>query len=376
MPRSRVLEVLGRELGSGVLTPFLVSRLSILAAGLLAIAFGRMHAEEWHVSSEAWIDMWARWDSGFYLDIAADGYTYAQGQMSSVAFFPMYPFLLRTLALGSQNRQLLTVVGWLVSSVATLLAFHLLYRLTSLDYGREVGRRTVWYLAFFPTSFFLGMVYTEGLFLLLTVAAFYSARQRCWVVAGILGGLSAATRPIGVLLVLPLAYEWHRQGPRRWLSAWPLLLIPLGLVSYMLYLSFAFDSPLRFVQAQTAWGRAASVGEMLQRAQDLLSDPQVLARASRIGLELVFVVIGVVLLIRLLRDQRPSYALYALYTIGLPLATLQVLSMPRFLIVAFPLFIALAEWLDRKSIFSLVVMVSGLAQTILVARWSLWYWVA
>jgi hypothetical protein len=348
----------------------------ILLTGVLAISFGSLSADAWRHSSRPWLDMWARWDSGFYIQIATTGYKYSETELSNLAFFPLYPQLIRILSLGSDDPELLTVTGVIISNVAALTAFYLLYRLVLLDENRDTGRRTIWLLAFFPTSFFLSVVYTEGLFLMLTVAAFYAARRNHWLAAGLMGALSAVTRSIGVLLIAPLAYEWWLQKPRRWQALLSLALIPLGLGLYMLYLDAQFGDPLIFSAVQSGWGRSISLQGAITRARDLLSDPALSQRAIRSAVDLLFMLFGAVFLIGLARKLRPSYFIYAAYCFLVPLATLQVLSIPRLLIIIFPFFILMAAYLHRPALFKTTVIIFALLQIIFVARWSLWFWVA
>jgi hypothetical protein len=359
-----------------VFIPFAASRLACLIVGLLVVGFAPMQATGWHVSAHNWIDIWARWDSGFYLDIAATGYSYTSGQLSTVAFFPLYPLLMRLITFGSQDHQLLTIVGWLISNVATLAAFALLYRLVALDWDESIAKCTVLYIALFPTSFFFNVVYTEGLFLFLTVAAFYCARQRWWLAAGILGGLSAATRVIGALLVFPLAYEWNKHKPRRWLSPGFLLLVPCGLLAYMFYLKFTFGDPLLFMKAQADWGRNTSLVDIPYLINSLLTVPDLGNRILHAGVDIFLVIISAGLLIALLWQDRKSYQMYAIYAFVIPLLSLQVVSMPRYILVIFPFFIVMAQWLKKPVIFAVTLAIMGVLQAILFARWSLWFWVA
>jgi hypothetical protein len=320
--------------------------------------------------------MWARWDSGFYLGIVTQGYNYIPGEMSSTAFFPLYPLLIRLFSAGSQNKEIATVLGVIISNLATLIALFLLYRLVLVDEDSNVGGRTIWLVSFFPTSFFLSMVMTEGLFFLTTMAAFYFARQKQWPVAGFSGALSAASRTIGVLLIFPLAYEWYTQRPRRWRRLLPLMLIPLGLGLYMLYLNAEFGDPLAFSKASAAWGRVTSIGNVRDRIQDLLADPNLVQRALRVGIDIIITLFGGLVLVVLARRLRPSYIIYAAYCLLVPLITLQVVSMPRYIIVVFPLFIALAKVLKKPVAFRATVLFFAVLQLVFVARWSLWYWVA
>ena len=126
-----------------------------------------------------------RWDSVYYVEIARHGYT----QLKQAGFFPLYPLLTGALdgIVGST-----VVAGTLISLVAFAVGLVLFDRLAVLETGSSlVARRAVWLLALFPASLFFSAVYTEGLFLALSVGAFLAARNGRWAWAGILGGLAA-----------------------------------------------------------------------------------------------------------------------------------------------------------------------------------------
>lgn len=361
---------------SDVFLPFFFSRLSIFVAGQLALAWGTVLPGYWRASQKSWIDMWARWDVGWYFGIALRGYEYVPGEQSNVAFLPLFPLVLRLFSFGSQNREILVITGWIFSNLATLVAFYFLYRLTLLDYSLVTARRTIWLLAFFPTSYYLSVPYSEGLFLALTVTAFYAARKRFWLIAGLLAGLSAATRVSGILLIMPLAWEWYQQRPRRWLSVWPLVLIPMGLAAYMLYLDLNFGDPLLFSTVRANWGRTLSATGVMDNIIQLFTAPDPLQRAQAAALELSFAVLSIFLFINVLRRQRLSYGLFAGYSIAVPLASIRVVSYSRYMMVTFPLFIAMAQIFSRPALYRLALFAMGLLQFVMVTRWTLWYWVA
>src|SRR6185503_12430190 len=148
----------------------------------------------------------ARWDSVWYLRIADSGYG---DSAPRAAFFPLYPLLVRGVAtvLGGSHGALL-VAAYLVSLAAFLGALTLLYRLTELELGRRLARPTLLLLAVFPAAVFFGAPYSESLFLLLAVGAFYAARTGRWAWAGACAGLASATRSAGLLLIIPLAMIW------------------------------------------------------------------------------------------------------------------------------------------------------------------------
>jgi hypothetical protein len=271
----------------------------------------------------------------------------------------------------------LITAGLVLSNVATFFAFYFLYKLILLDWNREIARTTLWLLALFPTSFYLSAVYTEGLFLLLTILAFYAARKGSWAIAGILGAFGAATRFIGAFLILPLVVQWLRDRPRRSLGLLALFLIPLGLLFYMLYLQRMYGQPLLFVEAAAAWGRTNATTGAFPIIRNLLADPLTTARSMGSLLDLAFVLLAGVLFIRVIRSQPPAYRLYATYAIAIPLSTFNLASFSRYFVVIFPLFIALSEWLHgRPRAAKLVMCLLAYTQVIFFALWALHYWVA
>jgi Gpi18-like mannosyltransferase len=144
----------------------------------------------------------ARWDSAWFLQIASFGYD----DPSRRAFFPLYPLLVALWSpLGSG-----LMVGAVVSCVSSIGGLYLLHRLVSLDFGLEDARTTVAIVAWFPSAVLLSAVYSEGLFLLLSVGSIYAARLGRWPHAGLLAALGAATRSAGIRLIEALRdLDWR-----------------------------------------------------------------------------------------------------------------------------------------------------------------------
>src|SRR4051794_12732755 len=195
----------------------------------------------------------ARWDAVWYLEIASSGYG---GEQHRAAFFPLYPLLVRTVGeLGGGSPAALLIASYLVALAAFLGALVLLHRLVTLELGRPLAAPTLLLLAFFPASLYFGAPYSESVFLLASVGAFYAARTGHWAWAGVAAAGAAATRSAGVLLLVPLLvlYLWGPRGDRagpgrhrlRLDAAW-LLLAPLGLAAFALYLQLAHGDGLGF----------------------------------------------------------------------------------------------------------------------------------
>ncbi|MFA9270738.1 MAG: mannosyltransferase family protein [Baekduiaceae bacterium] len=208
------------------------SRLLVLVAGIVAAAaFGfSARAEDFDPAgytiglgsvADVVVAPFARWDSVWFLSIAGDGYD----DGARAAFFPLYPVLVGALGtvLGSD-----LVAGVVVSLVALTAALVALHRLTALDFGDGVARGAVLAVAFFPMSFFLSAVYSEALYLALSVGSFLAARTGRWAWVGVLGGCAAATRSAGIVLLLPLVIIWCKQRDRRPADLAWLALVPAG----------------------------------------------------------------------------------------------------------------------------------------------------
>jgi hypothetical protein len=249
-----------------VLVVVIVSRMASFAIAFVAnLVFppGKVRAWEMPFEYRRFAEIFAAWDSGWYFDIAKRGYYFQAGHQSSVAFFPLYPMLMRAGAwpFGGSDRAL-WLSGIVVSCTAFVLALIVLHRFTERVLGsHEVARRAVIYLAIFPFSLFFTRVYTESVFLLTTVLAVSRAWDRRWVQAGLWGALATLCRPNGILIGLPLglmALELDANPSLRALAGRvaALLPVPLALAAYSAYVYTLSGDPLGWLTAQSQWGNS------------------------------------------------------------------------------------------------------------------------
>ncbi|MBD5603654.1 MAG: glycosyltransferase family 39 protein [Candidatus Eremiobacteraeota bacterium] len=365
-----------------VLTTFVVTRLPIIViAELASIVIAQRPGTHVAESSNPLLAVWGRWDAVHYLDISERGY-----YGTDMAFFPLYPLLIHGAArfVGSA-----LIAGLLISNVAFFFGLLYFYKLVEHQYTRAVAHRAIFYVSIFPTAIFFSAVYTESLFFALTVASFYYIREHKWVVAGAIGALAALTRSEGVLLVVPFAIEviaaarstgWRRfLGEKRRLArvAIGLALTPLGLVLYMGWLWVLRGDPLYFSHVQIHWNRhLAPPWVSFVHAFKILST----AHASQIlageSIELAFTLLMIAVFFAGIRRLRPSFSAYMALSILVPLSTSSLMSMPRFALVLFPMFVVLALWGSRSAVNNAVVAFSLPLLGLFTVLFVNWYWVA
>jgi Gpi18-like mannosyltransferase len=207
------------------------------------------------------LNSWNHLDTRHYLTIAQFGYTKS---IYDFAFFPLFPYMIRYPAYLLGNWSFL-LIGTLISNLAFFGVLCLAYLLASEITEERAAKRTLIYLSIFPTAFFFFAAYNESLYLFFTLGAFLALRRQRWWLAGLLGMLSVLTRSLGLLLVIPFAYELWQQRETVFanvrhalLAMLPILLVPLGLVLYALYCWYRTGNPFMFLVAQSDWSRQLS----------------------------------------------------------------------------------------------------------------------
>ncbi len=206
----------------------------------------------------AFWDTFARYDSGWYYGIASNGYAFVEGGRSNLAFFPLYPMLMRAggLLLGGHQPDFY-FAGIVVSWVSFGVAMVLLYRLALLDMSREHAARAVLYAALFPAAYFFGVVYSESLFLMSLLGAALAIRQGRWGWAALAGAAMTATRVNGVMLVPALiwmAWQSAPAGPQRRRLLAAAAASTMGIALYCVYNYALSGNPLEWYDSIQRWG--------------------------------------------------------------------------------------------------------------------------
>lgn len=373
-----------------ILILFIIWRLALIFVGVFAaslVPLGNIDRflgggpQNYNLAPQVY--SWANFDGEHYLSISIYGYKFLEQ-----AFFPVYPMLIAFFAKPfsyDPYSQLVfsTLAGLLISNIAFYFALYFLWCLLREDYSARIAYLTVTILLVFPTSFYLGAVYNESLFLLLSVVSFYFARKNHWFVAAVSGAVSSATRIFGLIIFPALFLEiWKKKKIN--MLFW-ILLIPSGLLLYMIYQWINFGDPLLYYKLQKI------VGEQHQSGLTLL--PQVYFRYIKMILtvdpqnpiyQTVLLEFAVGILFFLLpiygyfKKIRMSYLLYALIGFLLPTIQGSFSSVPRYVIVFFPSFLAAALWInDKPNVLKLIILISSAILLFLeTALFLRGYWVA
>jgi hypothetical protein len=357
--RSIVLRIVGIILGT---------RVALEAAGLISIApFVRNPLRRV-------LSMWVVWDAGHYLRIAKVGYRphgIPNDDPLFIVFFPGYPAIVR---LATYVFRSYVVSGLLVSAVASVGAGMLLYKLVRLDADHPEAWRAVVLLFTFPTAFFLAAPYSEALFLFAVLAAVYAARTSHWLRTGLAGALAAATRVAGIALAPALAYEALRSAPRWTVRVRRLALVGImfaGLLAYLAINLVVHDDALWFLHVQRShwYQEAVPPWEPIIVAVDrLLQGPRDSSYTFIYANRLVAFVFAVVMLVIATKRLPRMDAIYGWSGLVLVCSTSWLISLPRYLLPLYPIFMIEAKLTRSRRVFWSVVAVGAVTQAFLFWR--------
>ena len=348
--------------------------------------------------SQAAFGAWQRWDAIWYSSIAEQGYHYAgEREAANVAFFPLFPLV--NGVVHHISGLPVEVSGAIVSTVIAFLACMVLYKLT-LGETDDPGsaRRAVLYLIAFPAAYYLAIGFSEAIYLLCVLGAFYFARRGQWWWSGAIAFLAGLARLHGALLIVPLGYEWLRQSlardrreaggavdsrpPRA--SIVTVFAAPVGVLVFNLYLNAQFGQPAGYFspyfEIQTLFFKGIRAeafptfpgATLANTLFGLFNNPPSTESVAVMAATIFWLIMTVEVWARLPR----VYGVYMLTVLLFQLLGGDLISMPRFLVPMFPAFIALAqigkrEWADR-----LILIPSLMLQGVLALMFTKGYWIA
>jgi hypothetical protein len=338
------------------------------------------------------LSAWQHWDVLSYMSVAQNGYVHR----SDTAFFPLWSLLIRggAFLLGSSTTAYY-VAGLVLANLFFYLALVILYALLSEEFESTVARNALYYLAFYPYALFFFAGYTESLFLLLCVATFFFLQRGStldWWCAGLCGFLAALTRSLGIVLAVPflvlfLQRFWlygHYQETtwrQKLLAIAPVVLIPLGVVVYILYLGYTKGDPLLFSTEEAAsWNRHLSApwsGIFFAFRGLFVSSPLRILNV----LDLVFTLLPIFALFIGFKRIPLHYGLFALVMVLFSLAypqgtTVPLTAVPRYMMVIFPIIVIFAQWGKHPRFDKFFLTLSVALFAINIVLFISHYWVA
>jgi hypothetical protein len=291
--------------------------------------------------------LWNRWDVEHYVQIAENGYVTSGDLAKNIAFFPLYPL---TVALVHGILRFLSTVfaGMLISNVASLFGLWYLHRLARKRWDDATADRVVLYVATFPTAYFFLAAYTEALFFLFVVGAFYYLDEEKWFEAALWAAFASATRLTGGLIAVCWLVQWvKKHGWKPSPKMWPILIAPAGFAVYLILNQVVWGEPLKFLEFQrTAWYHEsatpwAGFGAVFDYVFGPLRDMR--SWWYRDIMELVAAVIGYGAAALVLWKIGVAEGIYCLGSVILWTSNTWWMSGLRFCLVLFPMFLYLAS---------------------------------
>jgi Gpi18-like mannosyltransferase len=381
---------------------FVVTRLALVVIGVVVLTSdfiqSRLPSNEGEefthlLDGGAALDMWYRWDAGFYASIATYGYDW-QNEMrpaDDMAFLPVYPLLVRAASgMGTSSCPLspylstcATIGGLIISNITLFLSSLLLFWLTLQRFDKKTAWRVVFLLLVSPISIFLSGVYTESIFLLFSLLTFVALERKQFLLAVAAAVIAALTRSVGMALCAGLLwYAWFgsRQFPSGKLARLGLALLP-GIVfaSYVLLMGLSVGEPLAYFSTyEQTWNRTA--GTPIEAFTIYFSGQSVSMFGWSLSwldliLTLFYLALAIILIVRE-RRARQGEGVYALGALAIPITSGTLVGMPRFGAALFPFYILLGRWADRPWRMVLVYGVSIALNVLFVVQFVRWRWIA
>ena len=315
------------------------------------------------------IDMHNRWDTYWYMDIVHNGYYLkSDNTLSNVVFFPLYPALIKilgTILLGN-----FVLAGWLISMSALIAGCVYFYKLLKEFHPEIDPELPIFLMLIFPTAFFLNVVYTEAVFFFITISCFYYVFKKQFWMAGTFAFFGALTHSNGVFLGLPILWETVRIfGWKKGLlskNIFPMAMPAVAMGSFLLYDYFRFHDLFLFFKIESAWGRSFSIN---WDHFSLFSHPSI----TNMGIDVFFTIMILSAIVLVWKKVLPMYSVFMLLTVLAALTSGTLMSIGRYSLALFPLFILLAK-IKNKMILQSWILLSTLFLALDIILWVNNYW--
>jgi Gpi18-like mannosyltransferase len=320
------------------------------------------------------------WDAPHYVDIAKNGYesNSTLDAYNFIVFFPLYPLLIRIFTI---NLNYINYSALIVSNICSIIAFLYLYKLAKHEFNDGVAVKAVLFLSIFPTAYFFSAPYTESLFFALTIASFYYARQGKWSFAGPLSLLASLTRLAGLLLLPVLLIEYYHQ--RGWtlkktdLKLFWVFLALAGFLTYLVINNQVTGNPFTFMDIEaTHWFNRFDPLAGLANAYNCVTGYSYPDNIALGIAPIAFAIFGLLMInISIWKRLRPSYIAYTFLSWALAVSTSWWISVPRYIMAMFPMFILLSLLTNNKKTATIAITIlSGTLLCYFTAIFAIGQW--
>lgn len=309
------------------------------------------------------MNQFTRWDGPHYINIAKNWYVNQGEYRIFLAFLPLYPILIR---LFTFDFNYINLSALLVSNISSIIGFSYLFNLVKLDFGDKVAKKAVLFLSIFPTAYFLSAPYTEGLFFAFLISSIYYARRAKWHLAGILSMFAALTRLTGLLLLPVLFAEYLHQ--KEWklrrigLNAFWISLVLVGFLIYLCVNYQVSGNPFMFIyyQQNPPWYNTVNPLLGLKQAWSWATTAAFPENITIGAAPIAFGAVGFLAVLAGLKLRlRLSYNLHMLLTWSLSVSTSWWISVPRYILAMFPMFMLVGLLANRKIVSGALILVSS-----------------
>lgn len=335
------------------------------------------------------LELWTKVDSQHYLDIAEEWYL-SEGDRSrlvQLVFLPGYPLVVRLFSFLTKEY---LHTAMLVSALSFAGGGTVLYCLARLDGDHPRALRVVKYACLLPGAFFFAAPMSESLFFLLSVSCIYCGRRDYWLPAGLLGMLAAFTRSLGLILIIPLCFDFleHLLQPgkkplgKTIASGFCLFLIPLGFLAYCAICKDISGEWFKFMEYQSEhWHQSLGLffSTAAYQLEYAISDFRALDYEGMMGLwipNLFCSFFSLVVMILSVRRQHPGNTAYFIVYYVIAIGATWLLSAPRYLLVLYPVSMGLACLTENRladSAATIFLTILSLLYTFMfVWRWQVW----
>ena len=326
---------------------------------------------------------WANFDGVYYLSIAGSGYT-----KDNAGFLPLFPLFIHLVSsffgVTKTFGAVQFFIAFFIANICFFLSLIFFYKLVRLDYSNKIAIMSIIFFLVFPTSFFFGSIYSESLFLLLSLLSFYFARKKQWILASIFGMLLGITRVVGISIFPALLYEFFQQEKTiKNVRALPLLIIPAGIANYAFFNLSQWGDAFRFLHVHGTLGNSRSIDSVVLFPQTIFRYGKIFTTVSTSQYEwwiafleiVTFFVVSFLLYIGWKKGIRFSYILFAVLCFLIPVSSGTFTGLPRYVVILFPIFITLAL-LEKKIVQAFYIIISIILLFILLLFFSRGYYVA